>query len=159
MPFSSVPSTVLDALSEPVLFVDAAWQVRAANVAARALLDAPGTGDPDAAGTRGEARPGIEERSILSVLTPRQAAVVERCLNEATTSGTSARHPVRDPDAGTTHVTEVLVTPQDGAFWVILYTASSRVLGEAAGGVASVARDGSDAAASITQGLIEAGIS
>ena len=159
MPFSSIPSSVLDALPEPVLFVDAGWQVRAANVAARALLDAPGTGDPDAAGTRGEARPGIEERSILSVLTPRQAAVVERCLNEATKSGTSARHPVRDPDAGTTHVTEVLVTPQEGAFWVILYTAPSRVLGDAGGGVSSVARDGADAAASITQGLIEAGIS
>ena len=158
MPFSSIPPTVVDALPQPVLFVDAAWQVRAANAAARALLDAPGTGEPDAAGTRGEARPGIEERSILSVLTPRQAAVVERCLNEATKSGTTARHPVRDPDAGTTHVTEVLVTPQDGAFWVILHLAPARVLDEAAGGVPGMASAGTDAAA-ITQGLIEAGIS
>ena len=168
MSFSSIPHALLDTLADPVLVVDGGWQVRTANAAARALLDAPGSGDPDAAGTRGEAHPTLEERSVLSVLTPRQAAVVERCLNQATRSGEPARHPVRDPDAGTTHVTEVLVVPQEGAFWVMLCTerdAPARVVGDGESGSQAPTEEARThasemrAAATITQGLIEAGIS
>ena len=157
MPLSAIPHALLDALPEPVLVVDAGWQIRAANGAARAVLDAPGTGEPDSAGTRGEARPGLEERSVLSVLTPRQAAVVERCLNEATRSGEVARHPVRDPVAGSAHVTEITVAPQGGMFWVMLHMARVEPVRASMGNGTS--SNEARAAANITQGLIEAGIS
>jgi signal transduction histidine kinase len=157
MPLSSIPHALLETLTDPVLVLDRGWQVRAANAAARAILDAPGTGDPDAAGTRGEARPGLHDRSVLTVLTPRQAAVAERCLNEASATDRPARHAVRDPDAGTTHVTAITVAPQGDAFWVILHVAGAPAAPRAGGD-----GDGSEAAqtnADITQGLIEAGIS
>jgi signal transduction histidine kinase len=142
----------LDALPDPVLVLDAAWRVRAANDAARAMLDAPAaTSQPDAAGTVGEAHPALGDRPLLELLPPRQAAVVERCLHQATATGRASRLQVRDPEPGTDHVTHVTVVPRDGELTVMLHLAH---------GAPPVTREvDAERTLLVSQGLIEAGIS
>jgi signal transduction histidine kinase len=146
-----VPPGPLHDLPDPVLVLDYAWRVCSVNAAARAAITAPATSvEPDARGTRGEAHPEPVGRSVLDVLPPRQAAVVERCLHEATASGRPARQAVRDPDAGASHVAHVTVVPHEEALWVLLHLADHRS--------APVAED-STRAVRVMQGLIEGGMS
>ncbi|HEU4630319.1 MAG TPA: GAF domain-containing sensor histidine kinase [Gemmatimonadaceae bacterium] len=153
LPFP-VPQGPLHELPDPVLVLDYTWRVRAANAAARATLTAPAASvEPDARGTRGEARPELTGRSVLDLLPPRQAAVVERCLHEATATGRPCRHPVRDPDPGALHVAHVTVLPHEGALWVLLH------LADGAPPAPLPVPDDPARAARITQGLLEAGIS
>jgi signal transduction histidine kinase len=151
LPFAVPPGPIHD-LPDPVLVLDYSWRVRAANAAARADIAAPATSvAPNARGTRGEAHPELIGRNVLEVLPPRQAAIVERCLHEATASGRPCRHSVRDPDPGAPHVAHVTVLPHDGALWVLLHLADG-------GGSAPVAED-STRAMRVMQGLIEGGMS
>ncbi|HEY0970886.1 MAG TPA: GAF domain-containing sensor histidine kinase [Gemmatimonadales bacterium] len=151
-----------ETLPDPVFVLDAAWRVRAANAAARALLDAPpATTEADPAGRAGEAHAEPVGRSLLDLLPPRQASTVERSLHEATATERVARHAVRDPDSGAARVDHVTVVPHGEELWVVLHRTTPALggLGGVAGAAAS-AGGGDDAArsAEVTAGLIEAGI-
>ncbi|HEX5580265.1 MAG TPA: GAF domain-containing sensor histidine kinase [Gemmatimonadaceae bacterium] len=147
-----------ETLPDPVFALDAGWRVRAANAAARALLDAPpATTDADPEGRAGEVRPEPEGRSLLDLLPPRQASTVERCLHDATATPRVARHAVRDPDAGAARVEHVTVVPHAEEFWVVLHRTAPALSGvDMAAAVAG--GDQPPHPVDVTAGLIEAGI-
>ena len=117
-------SGVWQQLPDPVIVVNADWQVTSVNVAARSLVDAPPvTSEPDATGSVAEGRNTMVGRSVLGILPTRQAATVERALHEAGRLRRSVRHELHDPEGGAGHVAHVTVTPQDDHFWIILHCA------------------------------------